>query len=162
MPYIIAAYLYSQHWQLFFYGCHRYTTNIIMHDVVRPIRDTLHISYLFPPQFVAIYGNLPFLPSSIKSTEFCQVLPGLLPELPWDRSLLQSTVICRLCYTLPSPLNPIKFCQNYYPNYCISYSLLTQPLTYICRVFVLINIFNTLFRFPFVITSAGLFWLLIY
>ena len=29
LPYIMAICLYSQHWQLFFCGCHLYTTNAI-------------------------------------------------------------------------------------------------------------------------------------
>ena len=37
-----------------------------------------------------------------------------------------------------------------------SYSLLTQLSTYIYRVFILINIFSTLFKFAFIITSARL------
>jgi len=40
---------------------------------------------------------------------------------------------------------------------CSSYSLLTQPLTYIRRVFILINVSSALFRFTFVIVFTGLF-----
>ena len=58
---------------------------------------------------------------------------------------------------LPSLLNPTKFCQDYYLNYYIFYSLLTQPLTYIYRVFVLISVFSALFGFTFIIASTGLF-----
>jgi len=37
-----------------------------------------------------------------------------------------------------------------------SYSLLTQPLTYTRKVFVLTNIFRALFKFTFIITSTRL------
>jgi hypothetical protein len=130
----MAACLYSQYWQLFFYGCHLYTTDVIKCDITRHTCDTL-------------------LPISID-----------FASRYWarDRNLPQSTVICRLCHTLPSPLNPAKFCQDYYLNYYIFYSLLTQLSTRICRVFISINVSSALFRFAFVITSTKLSWLLIY
>ena len=52
----------------------------------------------------------------------------------------------------PNWLVEIRVCKLLY-----SYSLLTQLLTYICRVFILINIFSALFGFAFVITSTRLF-----
>ena len=134
MPQIMATYIYSQHWQLFFCGCHLYTTDAIKCDVIRYTRDT----------------PLPI------STDFVS------RDWVWDRNLPQFIAICRLCYTLPSPPNFTKFCQDYYLNCCIFYSLLTQSSTCICRVFVLTNVFSALFGFAFVIASAGLFWPLIY
>ena len=125
----MATCLYSQHWQLFFYGCHLYTTNVIKYNVIRHTYDT------------------PLLISTDSASR----------DWVQDRNLLQSTAICRLYYTLPSLLIPVKFCQDHYLNYYIFYSLLTQPLTYIYRVFILINIFSTLFGFTFIITSTRLF-----
>ena len=125
----MAACLYSQYWQLFFCGCHLYTTDAIKRNIIRHTRDT----------------PLPF------STDLVR-----------DRNLPQSTAICRLCHILLSLLNPAKFCQDHYLNCYISYSLLTQPLTCIYRVFVSINVSSTLFRFAFVIISTRLSWLLIY
>ena len=128
LPQIMATCLYSQYWQLFFCSCHLYTTNAIKCNIIRHTCDTpLPISIDFA------------------SRDWAQ-----------DRNLPQFTAICRLCYTLPSLPNPAKFCQDHYLNYYIFYSLLTQPSTYIYRVFVLINISNTLFRFIFIIISARL------
>ena len=124
----MATCLYSQHWQLFFCGCHLYTTDAIKCDVIRHTRDT----------------PLPI------STDFAS------RDWVQDRNLPQSTAICRLCHTLPSPLNPVKFCQDHYLNYYIFYSLLTHPSTYIYRVFILTNISSTLFRFAFIIIFTRL------
>ena len=128
LPQIMATCLYSQHWQLFFCGCHLYTTDAIKRDITRHTRN----------------APLPISTDSA-SRDWAQ-----------DRNLPQSTVIYHLYYTLPSPLNPAKFCQDYYLNYYISYFLLTQPLTYIYRVFMLTNIFSALFGFAFVIISTRL------
>ena len=125
----MATCLYSQHWQLFFCGCHLYTTDAIKCNITRHTRDTP-------------------LPISTDSAS---------RDWARDRNLPQSTAICRLCHTLPSPPNPAKFCQYHYPNCRISYSLLTQPSTYIHKVFILTNIFNTLFGFAFVLISTKLF-----
>ena len=130
----MATCLYSQYWQLFFCSCYLYTTDAIKCNIIKHTCNTL-------------------LPISTDSAS---------RDWVWDRNLPQSTAIYCLCYTLLSPLNPAKFCQDYYLNYYIFYSLLTQLLTYIYRVFMLINIFNTLFRFAFVIISTRLFWLLIH
>ena len=124
----MATCLYSQYWQLFFCGCHLYTTDAIKCDIIRHTYDT----------------PLPISTDSA-SRDWAQ-----------DCNLPQSTAIYRLCYTLPSPPNPAKFCQDYYPNCHIFYSLLTQPSIYIRRVFVSTNISSTLFRFAFVIISARL------
>ena len=128
LPQIMATCLYSQHWQLFFCGCHLYTTDAIKCDIIRHTCNT--------PLLISI--------------------DSASRDWVWDRNLPQFMAICRLCYILLSLLNPAKFCQDYYLNYYIFYSLLTQPLTYIHRVFILINVFNALFGFTFVIISARL------
>ena len=97
LPQIIATCLYSQHWQLFFCGCYLYTTDAIKYNIIRHTRNTL-------------------LPISTDSAS---------RDWVQDRNLPQFTAICRLCYTLLSLLNPTKFCQDYYLNYYIFYSLLT-------------------------------------
>ena len=130
----MATCLYSQYWQLFFCGCYLYTTDAIKRDIIKYTRDTL-------------------LPISTDSAS---------RDWARDRNLPQSTAICRLCYTLLSPPNPAKFCQDHYPNYRISYSLLTQPSTRTRRVFVSTNVSSALFGFAFVIASAGLSWPLIH
>ena len=130
----MATCLYSQHWQLFFCSYCLYTTNIIKCNIIRHTRDT----------------PLPIF-TDLASKDWA-----------WDCNLPQFTTIYCLCYILLSLLNFTKFCQDYYLNYYIFYSLLTQPLTYIYRVFILTNISNTLFRFIFIIISTKLFWLLIY
>ena len=103
-------------------------------------------------RFCQVLSGRGILPNSAK---LCQILLGLLLELLRDRKLPQFMVICRFCYILPNLLNPAKF-------YYISYSLLTQPLTCIYRVFILINAFKALFKFTFVIIFTKLSWLLIY
>ena len=130
----MATCLYSQHWQFFFCGCYLYTTDTIKYNIIKHTR------------------NIPLLIST----------DSVSRDWVWDCNLPQSTAIYRLCYILLSPLNPTKFCQDYYPNYYISYSLLTQLLTYIYKVFILTNVSNTLFRFTFIIIFIKLFWLLIY
>ena len=125
----MATCLYSQHWQLFFCGYYLYTTNTIKCNIIRHTRNTP-------------------LPISTDSTS---------RDWAQDCNLPQSIAICRLCYILLSLLNFAKFCQDYYLNYYIFYSLLTQPSTYIHRVFILINVFSALFGFTFIIISARLF-----
>ena len=129
LPQIMATCLYSQHQQLFFCGCHLYTTNAIKRNIIRHTHDT----------------PLPISTDSA-SRDWAQ-----------DRNLPQSIAICRLCHILPSLPNPAKFCQDHYLNYYIFYSLLTQPLIYIYKVFISTNIFSTLFRFAFVIIFTRLF-----
>ena len=48
LPYIIATCLYSQHWQLFFYGCPLYITDTIKYNIIKHTRNILYIFYLFP------------------------------------------------------------------------------------------------------------------
>ena len=97
LPQIMATCLYSQYWQLFFCDCRLYTTNAIKCNIIRHTRDTP-------------------LPISTDSTS---------RDWVQDRNLPQSTAICRLCYILLSLPNPATFCQDYYLNYYIFYSLLT-------------------------------------
>ena len=40
LPYIIATSLYSQHWQLFFCGCHLYTTDAIKYNIIKHTCNT--------------------------------------------------------------------------------------------------------------------------
>jgi len=94
-------------------------------------------------------------------------LPYFCRILPYSASyniLLNSAsyiLLSSASYILPSPASYILLSSVSYISalaaLAISYSLLTQPLTYIRRVFMLTNVSSALFGFAFIIISAGLF-----